>query len=373
MAIKPRVHMNQSLTWIFCVLIQLLALHGAKSYAQELSSYRLYHSAYFLGRADTGVADAEGYESIFYNPAGLALGKGLYKEIVFASPSLIISDDTKNLARKIIIEENNSVSSLREHVGKNQHVGAENFSGIVFRRASLGAFASTQNNLLIYKSPEYRAIEILEANSVTNTGITFSIAEQFFNESFAIGTSLIYLNQSHADLSINVIDAEDISEQLSSDDVQQNYTGFSANLGIILKSDGRIPLKMGLTIQNVGDTKLDNKTSDGPKRTLPQIVNLGSSATFKSHASYMKFLLDIRDITSKVEPDFFRKTHIGAELNFANFFGFTGGVHQGYPSFGVFLNLYLFRFDLGSYTSEIGSTPGIRPDNRYFLSIKSGI
>ncbi len=365
--------MKQILINLFITTALLSYCQGSFLYAEELESYRMYHSAYFLGRGDTGIADAEGYEAIFYNPAGLAIGKGIYKETVFASPTIIISNDTKNLARKVFVEEDNSVASLREHVGKNQHIGANNFSGIVFRRASLGAFASTQNNLLLYKSPQNRAVEVLDANSVTNTGVAFSIAEQFFNESLAIGTTLKYLNQTHAKLSINVLDAENVSNQLKSDNVQQKYTGAGADLGILLKSNGRTPLKLGITMENVGTMKLDNQKADGHSRTLPQLLNIGTSATFSTHLSQMKFLLDLRDLTNQIETNYFKKTYIGAELNFANFFGFSGGLHQGYPTFGLFLNLYLVRFDLGSYTAEVGSTSGVRPDSRFFFSIKSGI
>ena len=54
---------------------------GYQLMALELESYRLYRSAYFLGRGDTGIADADNHEAILYNPAGLALGKGLIQRI----------------------------------------------------------------------------------------------------------------------------------------------------------------------------------------------------------------------------------------------------------------------------------------------------
>ena len=124
--------------------IFILLLPCSTAIGDALEQSRLYRSAYFLGRGDTGIANADNHEAIFYNPAGLAQGKGIYKQTIFASPTVTISEDTKDLIRKVSVENNDSPQSLREHVGKNQHIGLNNFSGIVFRRAALGAMVSTK-------------------------------------------------------------------------------------------------------------------------------------------------------------------------------------------------------------------------------------
>jgi hypothetical protein len=52
--------------------------------------------------------------------------------------------------------------------------------------------------------------------------------------------------------------------------------------------------------------------------------------------------------------------------------GMTGGLNQGYPTAGVYLDLYVLRIDLGFYSEEMGDRVGTRPDTRYFLRLKAG-
>ena len=339
----------------------------------SLESYRLYKSPYALGKGDTGVADTDDHEAIFYNPAGLAQGKGIYKETVFASPSVVFSSDTKNLVRKITVENDSSIASLREHVGKNQHISVTNFTGIVFRRAAIGAIANTTNNLLLYKSAENRGVEILEAESTTTTGLTFSFAEAFFKDSLMLGTTLKYLRQSHAELNINVVDAENLSDQLSSDEIQNDYTGFGGDFGLLWNFGNKKSKKtMGLHVENVGGLSLINNKTDGKGRKLPQLINFGLGFDIGTRLSSMKFNFDFRDLTNQIEPNFFKKIHIGSELSFASVFGFTGGVNQGYPTAGLFVNLYLVRMDVGITTQEVGDKAGARADERFFIRIMSG-
>ncbi|SMF21857.1 conjugal transfer protein TraF [Pseudobacteriovorax antillogorgiicola] len=358
-------------TWLLFGVLSLL--EAQQVWASEIEGSRIYRSAYYLGRGDTGIAAADDHEAIFYNPAGLARGKGLYKETVFASPTLVISNDTKDLARKYLVEEDNSASTLREHVGKNQHVELNNFSGIVFRRAALGAMVSSANNVLLYKSPENRAVEVLDADSTTNVAGTFSMAEGFFNQFLLVGTTIKYVAQTYSEVSVNVIDSSNISDQLGDSANQSTYSGLGADLGMMLQWDGRSPFSLGLTIENVGGLKLISDTEGVNDRSLPQTINAGAAIDTGTKLSRLKFFLDVRDLSNQVSDNFLLKTHIGGELSFANFFGMTFGINQGYPGVGAFVDAVVFRTDIGVYTQEMGSFAGSRGDTRLYLRLVTGI
>ena len=355
-------------------LLILAVSYPASLVAQNLEDSRLYRSAYYLGRGDTGIAFADGHEAIFYNPAGLAKGKGIYKETVFVSPGFELSQDTKDLARKIASEENTSPSTLRSHVGQNQHIGFSNFTGVVFRRAALGGLVNNHTNALLSKSADNNGVELLEANSTTNMMGTFSIAEGFFNQFLLVGTTIKYLQQSYSSISVNVIDSSNLSDQLNSDDNQNSYTGTGADLGMMLQwPGGRSPFSLGLTIENVGGLTLANEVATKDDRTIPQTINLGAAIDTGTKLSRMKFYLDLRDIANNVDPNFFKKTHIGAEIIFADVFGLTTGFNQGYPGVGAFFDIKVVRVDIGAYTQEMGSYAGSRGDTRLFFKISSGI
>src|SRR4051812_18693052 len=62
---------------------------------------RLYRSAYFLGRGDTGIATADNEEAVFYNPPVIAYGKGIYKLTILASPQVEVSQSARDLSHRL--------------------------------------------------------------------------------------------------------------------------------------------------------------------------------------------------------------------------------------------------------------------------------
>lgn len=358
---------------LFLNLITLIFIGFAaeRSFAdRSLENQLIYRSPNALAKGSTGIADTDDHEAIFYNPAGLAQGDGLYKEIVLASPTVVVSSDAKNLVRKLSFEDDDSVQSLRQHVGKNQHISASNFTGFVFRRAALGAVVNTTNNVLISKDPDNNGIETLQANSYNTAAINLALAEKFLNERLFIGANLKYVNRTEAELELNVVDSEGFSDQLESDEIQKQFTGTGADLGLMYRIPARTTTTFGLRIANVGGLSLVNQQQGGQNRILAQTIDLGVSFNFSTKLSSMKFNFDLVDIAGAAEENMFKKIHFGTELKFKNFFGFAGGINQGYGSAGFFVNLYLVRFDLGTYTHEVGSHIGVRPDERYFFRVR---
>ena len=48
--------------------------------------------------------------------------------------------------------------------------------------------------------------------------------------------------------------------------------------------------------------------------------------------------------------------------------GLGAGYYQGWPSFGVVLNLTVMRLEAGSYTREFGAEAGTRGRRVYFIA-----
>jgi hypothetical protein len=315
-------------------------------YAENLEFYRLYRSPHYLGRGDTGVATADYQEAIFYNPAGLAQGKGLYKETVLISPSLQVSTKTKDLVRQVLVQEDNDPDTLRGYLGRNLHLGFSTFTGVVFRRAAVGVLVSSDTNVMLAKSPDERGLETLHADAVANRVAVFSAAEGFFNQKLLVGVTGKYIMRNEASLDVGVLDSSNISDQLSSNDAEVSRNGVGMDIGLMY-DPGKSPWRFGLHVEN-------------------------AAFDMTTRLSSMVIQADFRDVGGAVEKDVFKRLHLGSELQFARVFGFMGGLNQGYPTIGLFLNLYVMRFDIGAYTEEVGSTAGVRPDQRLFFRLKAG-
>ena len=343
--------------------------------AAELKvSQRIYRSAHFLGRADTGIADADNQEAIFYNPAGVASGKGIFKKLILGSPQFEISKDTRDLIRQIAIEKNEvGFDTLKSHVGETQHVGASQVSALVLRRAALSGFVGSEANILIYKSRDAGALESADANFVANGGGTFSVAESFFSDSFLVGVTGKYLRRGVAEASFSILDASNLNDITTNDYVRYG-SGLGADLGFMLRNEkAKLPYSLGLTVENMGSLNFtaENSSYAAPS-ALKQTVNFGLMLKPGTKVSALKILMDYRDLTSAVETNRAKKIALGAELNLKGVLGLMLGLHQGYPTGGVFLDFRVLRLDLAGYTQEMGEHLGSRPDPRYVFRLTAG-
>ncbi len=341
--------------------------------AESGEHQRLYRSAYFLGRGDAGIATADDQEAIFYNPAGLAYGKGVYKKTVLLSPHAEFSLATRDLYRKLSVEKSESVDALKNAVGKNQHLGLGNLSALVLRRAALGVITTSNLDLLVSKAAKNNALETLDLKASVNQGLTFSLAEGFWDQSLLVGiTGKFLIARGMGSLSASVIDAQDIQSLQNDDNFMRLGTGSGADFGMMLRSSTGMQASFGLLVENLGGTQIISEIDEYAGETLEQTVNLGFSIKPGTKFSRVQVLADYRDLTNVHGDDPGKKLHIGTELSLKQFAGFTLGLHQGYPTGGVFLNLYFLRFDVGSYTQEMGDRAGDRPDQRFFFRLMGG-
>jgi hypothetical protein len=343
---------------------------GSTAFAED--SQRLYRSAYYLGRGDTGLAIADDAEAIMYNPAGIAQGKGVYKRVILASPTLEFSDDARDLAKELKSDNSDIPSILKKRVGKNEHVGAYNLSGIVLRRAALGVFNGETTDILIHKSPEAGGLEGIKARAVTSNGVVFALAQDYLNQRLFIGGNIKYMHRGEANLDATITDADKLKNMKSSD-LYGTGTGTSADLGAMWKLPGRMETSFGATVNNVGGTVFTPSSAAAPAPTpLKQMVNLGMAIQPGTKSSRFRILMEYWDATNALDDNTLKKTHFGAELSVRDIVGFTGGMAQGWTSGGMYIDLYVLRLDGGMYIQEMSDRVGIRPDKRIFLRVTAG-
>lgn len=350
----------------------LWALSLASTLAVAGEDQRLYRSAHYLGRGDTGVAIADDHEAIMYNPAGIAQGKGIYKKTVLLSPMVEVSDDARNLARELGEENADTTSALKKRVGRNQHIGVYNMTAIVLRRAAIGVLASATTDILVYKSPDNGGLESVDAKARETIGPTFTLAESFWNDRLLIGGTFKYLQRGQAQVNANITDADKI-QNMKSEDLFGTGTGTSTDLGLMLKGSSRLNPAFGITVHNVGGTKFTPLSDKAPTPDpLKQTVDVGVAVQPGTRLSKFRLLADYLDATNTQEESPYKKIHLGGELSIYDVVGFTCGMAKGWSSGGVYIDLYLLRMDAGIYIHEVSERAGVRPDKRLFLRLSAG-
>lgn len=337
----------------------------------------IYRSAYFLGRGDTGIAVADDEDSIFYNPAGLAQGTGIYKRIIFASPMIEVSQNTRDVVKQIQVQDSDPTETLRKQLGRPQHFGLNFFSGIILRRVAIGVFSHNATTTMLFKDYEKGAFESVMGHGVTDVGVTFSLAQNWGDKMF-FGLTTKYLKRNEFRFEANATEGDQLSG-VKAADITMTGTAVGADVGFMYNSGGRSPLMFGVTIQDVGhsvmipDVETSVSKSDRPLKDLRQTVNIGIAFAPGTKISKFKLMIDYRDALNETGMSDFKKIHGGMELSVRDFIGFTAGINQGYPTFGAYFDSRLVRLDIGSYGEEVGDLAGSRPDIRYYFRLTAGL
>ncbi|APJ02937.1 hypothetical protein [Silvanigrella aquatica] len=344
-------------------------------YAQELQ--REYRSAYFLGRGDTGIATATGEDAIFYNPAGIAQGKGIISEIILASPQ---GEATQNVNQIINSYSNSDSGSAIQFLAQNQNsiysAAAQNYSGLIFRRVALGILERANANAYEGIAP---ATGIPTANiyAANRTGVYLTLARDFWDNKLFIGMNGKFIQKKELNLSISALNAETQLSNSSLSSVINNSLnqgdGIGTDLGMMLVLNKETNTQIGIVYRNIG-MQYPWTTPEGsaPPTAEPTVLDAGISTTYGTKRSKITIAADIRDVTNTQNAVFGKRVHLGAEYSLMDTFGIMGGLNQGYGTYGMFLHTKIVKVEGGMYTEELGARLGEYPSQRLFARVVLG-
>lgn len=352
-------------------LLSLLVLQQEVLAAEYPYTYR---SFMYLGRGDTGIADTDNEDAMFYNPGAIASGNGLYKKTVIPSLGLQFSQSTKDIIKQISLQDEEATDALRNAIGVPQHLGLNAFTGLILRRAAVGVYLNSTNTILIAKDPDEGAVEKASLESSTTTGLAFSFAQDFLGNQ-GVGVTTRVIKKAQASASFIATDASQVQD---SDSFAMTGSALAFDLGYLFKYKGSTNFNLGATIENFLGTAYtpDENTTLAkeywPLKDDPMTVNLGLSVEKIARLSSFKFLLDYRDILNETGHTAMKRLHMGTEISVDGYLGITAGLNQGYPTIGTYMDIRLFRVDVGMYTEEIGDRAGERGDKRMFIRFLAG-
>ncbi|MEZ0391755.1 MAG: hypothetical protein ACAH59_06040 [Pseudobdellovibrionaceae bacterium] len=144
---------------------------------------------------------------------------------------------------------------------------------------------------------------------------------------------------------------------------QNEGVGYGLDAGLVTRFD-MLPFNptISMSWQDVGSMSfVKTKGEDEPARQKDNFV-LGMTIDGSLPLLGMAAGIEYRHITDTGEQ-IGKKLHIGGELSLA-FLDFRAGLHQGYPTYGVGLNLWIFQLDAALYSVERGVYPGQTPEQR---------
>lgn len=348
------------------ILLAILILPSVL-FAASLEYPSIVRSTKALGMGDAYYAMGEDQYTMFYNPAGLARIDNSRWSIISlqlgANNNLM---DNKNAYSDTDWDDEAEVADfLRDIIGDYQNFNGTFFPAYYRKNFSLGVFASAQ----VTGIARNKMFPELDTDAVIDYGIIGGISRSFMSDRLDVGVSVILMNRSSLSETYSVADiASDEFDEIIEDDLEDG-TGLLANIGVIynITPKNTSNLRVGAAVNNIGTTDM------GDAEDLETTVNLSVaySPTFGSIST--DFVADFRDIlmANDQDSDIPKRVNLGAQATWKALAVRTG-LHQGYFTMGLGLDLRYVTLDYAYYQEEMGAYSGQLEDERHVLTLSLG-
>jgi hypothetical protein len=328
----------------------------------------------------------------FYNPAGLnRIARSWRLDILSADAS--VNSDLRGLlkdADNTDFDNDTEVADLiKGHLGDIAHLGFTYYPGFTKKNFTFGYFTAFRTTV----QPRNSVIPEVNLSAVADTGLVTGFAHGFMNDALSVGVSAKLMGRGSYNDTFTTSDfvsgkAEDKVDNLTAE--EYSGTALLFDVGAIYDFNNLFNVefspRIGFAVNNIGiktgiygDLDIRKRDSTVGNSSLPTYATLSFGASPSIGYLQTDLILDIVDITKNFEEDddWGKRINMGAELNvdlpFIRHFNFRCGLHQGYPTMGVGVDLYVLELNYAYYTEELGAYSGQLPDSRHVLEISIGI
>lgn len=349
--------------------ILLLILFSISSLAGEITYLGRSPRALLMGDAYTALANDDEY-TLFYNPAALGVNQSV--SITAINPNIGLTNALDELDRFENFPKKDTAAIADRLLGFPVFLHLDGTPTIKMPFFALSLFASS-NTSLVLRNKIHPALNVkysLDKGFATGFAYSFGsgakrkkgskIVSTGHRTSIGMGVKFIKREglDSEFDLfstdilnivSNGVENVSDLREALGY--AKGKAWGFDLGIDHTI-STGMTEYHLSGSILDVADTKfrkIGESDEDVPRQEMA--INLGMSAKQNFKLLEWSLALDAHSINQPI--DYRRMLGIGASFRVLNV-EFLAGFSQGYPSYGVSLNLWPIKLTAGFYGVELG-------------------
>lgn len=305
--------------------------------------------------------DGEQASVQLWNPAGMAFSKGLRWDL-FNIDAGINGQDAYDLGRTM--GSVNGIEDLDAFYGKPIWVGAAASSSLMFPYIGFSYSRDITADLVLHNPilPEFKVKYY--SDEATMLGAAAKVG------AFGVGLNLKQIVRTGNDTAIGAdlltaIDQTALQAQIQGD----KGVGYGLDFGVMYKPDVLLNPVVSLGYQNVGDTTFQKTGGTSAPPAIQDNLTLGATISADALIAGFTTGFEYRHINTTGEP-IGKKIHFGAEVNLLNI-DLRAGFYQGYPSYGLGLDLFLLQLDAALYTIERGAYPGQTPEQRVQVGLSA--
>lgn len=346
---------------LFALLVaQCFSAAGAR--ANDFREPYIGTRAQAMGGAYVALADDE--QAVYLNPAGLA-GNQKRSLYLLNSDSTVSKETYSSAASVAKAFAPFSTDSLNVLMNKNIYLREQLTPTLMLPYFGISYLVDQQ----IASRAMNRAMPKLTIGYQTTQGIQAAIGipllrgmkKKKHDLRFGIGAKMMWRRGGYKTLSLRQI--LNISPSTLSQIGGEYKRGLGADLGLqyVYKPVSRLTLSSGLAYTDIGDTYFGS-TQD------PMHSNLtwGAAASYTLYRIKFTLAYDYRHLLD--ETDFRKKNHVGFELGIP-WFSLYAGLNQVSFTYGLGMDLWLFKVIVANYTEELGSIVRQNPEQRWAIKI----
>lgn len=340
-------------------LVLFLLMLPTLSSAQELKE--LGYSIRSMGMGGMYVPVASGVGAVFHNPAALGRGTGLTIELMDLKLGVNGQEaiDLYNTGTSI-----NNPSDYNKFFGKKIWFETQGHAGVTLPSMGIGFMSNTQVSMELH-NPGYPQFQTYFLNDqIIGLGGAFSLG----NKSY-LGVTFKQIRRwggETIDLGLTTIaNANNLSSV--GDNFKNKGTGYGIDLALMKVLDAPSSPSLSLVLRDVGNTQINKTDGVAAPPSITQNLVFGAGGMLDLPGLDFTYGMEVRHLLDS-EVQLGKKVHLGTEVSLP-FVDLRAGVGQGYMSYGVGMNFFFFRFDVASYTEELGVYPGQTGQNRYVAGL----
>lgn len=350
--------------------------------ALELNEF--YRGMRAMGMGNTYTAVADDLDSVFYNPAGLALLQGT--SFVLLNPKIDVSGDvvTPNVdlmanTCDITLDPGNifqdlNASNISKLFGKNLYGNATVFPAAQYKNLVVGYYYGVDAHI----SAQNLSYPVIDARYVRDQGFIagFGYETRGFRRGqyLRMGLTGKYLIRQGLDKTIPISEIVQAPDKSYLDKfISASETGIGIGLGLQYE----IPLTridslvLGSAWQDIGDTRFGASGSSGPP-AIPSNLAAGLVYTHffgsrQYRVSNFKLAGEMRHLSqANIDPRL--KMHLGAEFEVGGF-SMQTGLNQDSITAGMALDMSFLKIAAVTYGVENSTIAFVERERRYALQL----
>ena len=331
-----------------------------------------YEASRALAMGDAFTAYGQGFESVYYNPAGVArrtspqlkyfdmeLG-GSYSLVSYIRGNLTSFYSLKELGTQLAASQPDTLTGL--FFGFTPQFLAKNFSiGMVVKSSFDAIVDGTTADLNIFSTSDL-ALYLHYGVSLFGGVVKFGVGAKALDR---------------AELDRTYTTGEYSTGAISFSSQWKEGIGYGVDAGVLITSPTAGLPTLGIAVQDIGATTLrdrrvlwtGSKGTPGAPPRLEQRINVGGSITTKHDAGLKSvFSVEVKDLERFVDNMSLEHWHAGWELNVNDIVRLRAGVNQGiYWTAGLGIQFVGFALDLSTWGENLYAFTGQKRELRYYV------